>query len=144
MIWCLRSEISLSLNPTVMDQTSDEDNDSEDLNELEPLQLKRTHPKESKDTYDDSSEEEDTIGSEKHPGSSTSFREHFDFHDGRMRRKAIFDNDNDFDEKDFSEEDVEEDAQDEDLEDTDEENEAYQNSGDDDDFDTDGRFLIFM
>jgi len=78
---------------------SDEDNDSEDLNELEPLQLKRTHPKESKDTSDDSSEEEDTIGSEKHPGSSSSFREHVDFHDGRMRRKAIFDNDNDFDEK---------------------------------------------
>ncbi|XP_015164408.1 ribosome biogenesis protein BMS1 homolog isoform X3 [Solanum tuberosum] len=121
---------------------SDEDNDAEDLNELEPLQLERTHPKESKDTSDDSSEEEDTIGSEKHPGLSSSFREHVDFHDGRMRRKAIFDNDNDFDEKDYSEEDVKEDAQDEeaqddDLEDTDEENEAYQNSGDDDDFDTD-------
>ncbi|KAH0766537.1 hypothetical protein KY285_002408 [Solanum tuberosum] len=78
---------------------SDEDNDSEDLNELEPLQLKRTHPKESKNTSDDSSEEEDTVGSEKHPGSSSSFREHVDFHDGRMRRIAIFDNDNDFDEK---------------------------------------------
>ncbi|KAH0726694.1 hypothetical protein KY284_002559 [Solanum tuberosum] len=78
---------------------SDEDNDSEDLNELEPVQLKCTHPKESKDTSDDSSEKEDTIGSEKHSGSSSSFMEHGDFHDGRMRRKAIFDNDNDFDEK---------------------------------------------
>lgn len=107
---------------------SDEDNDAEDL--------KRTHLKESNDSSDDSSEEEDNIGPEKHPGLSSSFREHVDFHDGRMRRKAIFDNDNDFDEKDYSEEDVEEDAQDDDLEDTDEENEAYHNSGDDDDFDT--------
>lgn len=70
---------------------SDEDNDAEDL--------KRTHLKESNDSSDDSSEEEDNIGPEKHPGLSSSFREHVDFHDGRMRRKAIFDNDNDFDEK---------------------------------------------
>lgn len=78
---------------------SDEDNDAEDLNESEPLQLERTHPSDSKDISDDSSEEEDTIGSEKHRGSSNSIREHVDFLDGRMRRKAIFDNDNDFDEK---------------------------------------------
>ncbi|XP_019265838.1 PREDICTED: ribosome biogenesis protein BMS1 homolog isoform X2 [Nicotiana attenuata] len=138
------------LEPTEQDQSglelnsgeSDKDNDVEDLNELEQLQLEGTHLRDSKKrTSEDSSEEENTIGSEKHPGSSSSFREHVDFHDGRMRRKAIFDDDNDFDEKDYNEEDDEEDEQDEeaqdDIEDTDEENEAYQNSGEDDDFDTD-------
>lgn len=79
---------------------SDKDDDVEDLNELEQLQLEGTHSRDSKKrTSDDSSEEENTIGSEKHPGSSSSFRELVDFHDGRMRRKAIFDDDNDFDEK---------------------------------------------
>ncbi|CAN4108613.1 unnamed protein product [Withania somnifera] len=128
------------LEPNSDGSDEDSDADAEYLNELEPLQLERTHPKDLKDHSGDCSEEEDTIGSEKHPGSSSSFREHADFHDGRMRRKAIFDNDNDFDEKDYSEEDGEEDGQDEeaqedDIEDTDEENEAYQNSGEDDDFD---------
>ncbi|MCD9558941.1 hypothetical protein HAX54_016641 [Datura stramonium] len=146
----VKADQTHGLEPAERDQSglepnsdgSDEDNDAQDLNELEPLQSERTHPSGSKETSDDSSEEEDTIGSEKHPGSSSSFKEHVDFHEGRMRRKAIFDNDNDLDEKDYSEEDSEEDAQDEeaqdDLEDTDEENEAYQNSGEDDDLDTDG------
>lgn len=145
-----KADQTYDLEPAEQDQSglepnsdgSDEDNDAEDLNESEPLQLERTHPSDSKDISDDSSEEEDTIGSEKHRGSSNSIREHVDFLDGRMRRKAIFDNDNDFDEKDYSEEDVEEDAQeeeaqDDDSEDIDEENEAYENSGDDDDSNTD-------
>ncbi|KAJ8572985.1 hypothetical protein K7X08_009496 [Anisodus acutangulus] len=150
-----KADQTYGLEPAERDQSglelnsdgSDEDSDAEGLNELEPLQLERTHPRDlEKNTSDDSSEEEDTIGSKKHPGSSSSFRERVDFHDGRMRRKAIFDNDNDndndFDEKDYSEEDGEEDAQDkeaqdDDLKDTDEENEACQNSGEDDDFDTD-------
>lgn len=146
-----KADQTYGLEPAERDQSglepnsdgSDEDNDAEDLNELKSLQSERTHPSDSKETSNDSCEEEDTIGSEKHPGSSSSFKEHVDFHEGRIRRKAIFDNDNDLDEKDYSEEDGEEDAQDEeaqddDLEDTDEENEAYQNSGEDDDLDTDG------
>ncbi|CAN4111258.1 unnamed protein product [Withania somnifera] len=100
---------------------SDEDSDAEDLNELEPLPLERTQPKDSNGTSDDSL-------------SSSSFWEHVDFHDGRMRRKAMFDNDNDFDEKDSSKEDGEEDAQDkeaqdDELEDTDEENEVIKIQG---------------
>ncbi|XP_059312227.1 uncharacterized protein LOC132063611 isoform X2 [Lycium ferocissimum] len=139
-----KADQTYGLEPAERDQSglelnsdgSDEDSDAEDLNESEPLQLDRTHPRDSKkNTSDESSEEEDTIGSKKHPESSNSFREHVDFHDGRMRRKAIFDNDNDFDEKvsDYSEEDGEEDAQDEEVQDAD-----FEDTDEENDFDADG------
>nr|GMD58249.1 ribosome biogenesis protein BMS1 homolog [Ipomoea batatas] len=49
------------------------------------------------DHSDDVSDEENDIRSEQGTISNNGFREQADFHDGRMRRKAIFDNDNDLD-----------------------------------------------
>lgn len=49
------------------------------------------------DHSDDVSDEENDIRSEQGTTSNSGFREQADFHDGRMRRKAIFDNDNDLD-----------------------------------------------
>ncbi|XP_031115865.1 ribosome biogenesis protein BMS1 homolog [Ipomoea triloba] len=60
------------------------------------------------DHSDDVSDEENDIRSEQGTTSNSGFREQADFHDGRMRRKAIFDNDNDLDDAEDNDEDSEE------------------------------------
>ncbi|VFR02601.1 unnamed protein product [Cuscuta campestris] len=71
-------------------------------------------------------------GPEQVPASNISFREHHDFHDGRLRRKAIFDDDNNLDaedEEEGSEDRVEEECDDsDDSSDSDNSDEAEEES----------------
>lgn len=68
----------------------DQETDVDNTDDSESSDGEREHS-------DDVSDEENDNRSEQGTTSNDGFREQIDFHDGRMRRKAIFDNDNDLD-----------------------------------------------
>ncbi|XP_027165394.1 ribosome biogenesis protein BMS1 homolog [Coffea eugenioides] len=74
-----------------MDNASDEDNDADDndisdfSDDEKTLQMDLTTK-----MPEDSSGEEDNLASDKQPSSRDNYTEQIDFHEGRMRRKAVF------------------------------------------------------
>ncbi|KAL3650790.1 Glycoside hydrolase 2 (Mannanase, beta-galactosidase) [Castilleja foliolosa] len=104
------------------DGESGEDTDTEDEEDLESSDGGKTLDKKSSaNTIDDSSDEEALYSSEPRPPTlerQNNINEQIDFHDGRMRRKATFGNENDVDNrKDSGEEDGDDDDDDDDTED---------------------------
>lgn len=76
----------------------DEDSDTEDEDGLESSYGERTFNKQSSSkSIDDSSDEETFYASEQHPATQSNFKEQIDFHEGRVRRKAVFENEMDID-----------------------------------------------
>lgn len=100
-----------------MDNGFDEDNDSDDndisdfSDDEKTLQTDLTTK-----MSDDSSGEEDNLASDKQPSSRNNYAEQIDFHEGRMRRKAVFgdasDPDDPKDTDDDDDDDVEDDGRD--------------------------------
>ncbi|KAL2517750.1 P-loop containing nucleoside triphosphate hydrolase superfamily protein [Abeliophyllum distichum] len=78
------------------DGESDEDSDAEDRDGIESSDGERILQKDlSMRTSDDISDEETYFTSDQQPPAERNFKEQIDFHDGRVRRKAIFENDMD-------------------------------------------------
>ncbi|KAK6140790.1 hypothetical protein DH2020_025471 [Rehmannia glutinosa] len=115
----------------------DEDSDTEDDDGLESLDGgKISDRKTSSQTIGDSSDEEALYSSEQRPPTQNNFKEQLDFHEGRVRRKAVFENEMDIDnQKDSGEDD--EDGQDDESDSTD--NDATEN-GDDENLSTHSDF----
>lgn len=77
---------------------SDEDNDSEDLHGSDFSDDEKNLQNDfTTKTSDDSSDEEVNIASDKQSPSKNNFTEQIDFHEGRMRRKAVFGDGTDID-----------------------------------------------
>ncbi|KAK6140784.1 hypothetical protein DH2020_025480 [Rehmannia glutinosa] len=115
----------------------DEDSDTEDDDGLESLDGgKISDRKTSSQTIGDSSDEEALYSSEQRPPTQNNFKEQLDFHEGRVRRKAIFENEMDIDDQKDSGED-DEDGQDDESDSTD--NDATEN-GDDENLSTHSDF----
>ncbi|KAL0311937.1 UNVERIFIED_CONTAM: Ribosome biogenesis protein BMS1 [Sesamum radiatum] len=101
--------------PDIKDEEgeSDEDSDTEDEDGLDASYgekiLKR---KSSSRIMDDSSDEETNYASEQQPPTQSNFKEQIDFHEGRVRRKAVFENEMDIDNLKDSDDDDDENAQD--------------------------------
>ncbi|KAL0318378.1 UNVERIFIED_CONTAM: Ribosome biogenesis protein BMS1 [Sesamum angustifolium] len=91
------------------DGESDEDSDTEDEDGLESSDVdKILKRKSSSRIMDDSSDEETNGASEQQPPTQSNFKEQIDFHEGRVRRKAVFENEMDIDNlKEDSDEDDE-------------------------------------
>ncbi|PIN24705.1 GTP-binding protein AARP2 involved in 40S ribosome biogenesis [Handroanthus impetiginosus] len=85
----------------------DEDGDTEEEGGLESSDGGKNHSKKSySKTMDDSSDEEAFNASEQQPPTHSNFKEQIDFNDGRVRRKAVFENEMDIDDpKDSGEDD---------------------------------------
>ncbi|KAL8530896.1 hypothetical protein ACS0TY_007794 [Phlomoides rotata] len=73
------------------DDELDEDSDTEDEDDTDSSDGGRISNKQSSSrVIDDSSDEEAFNASEKHLATQSNFKEHIDFHEGRVRRKAVF------------------------------------------------------
>lgn len=82
------------------DSESDDEGDTEDEIGLESLDKERAYNDQSPSkSIDDSSDEETFYASEQHHGTESNFKEQIDLHGGRVRRKAVFDNEMDIDNK---------------------------------------------
>lgn len=80
------------------DGESEEDTDAEDGDRIESSDGEKILKKNlSMRTSDDSSDEENYFTSDHQPPAERNFKEQINFHDGRVRRKAIFENDMDID-----------------------------------------------
>lgn len=78
------------------DDELDEDSDTEDEDDTESSDGERISNKQSSSkSMDDSSDEEAFNASEQHPATQSNFKEQIDFHEGRVRRKAVFGNEMD-------------------------------------------------
>ncbi|KAI3468188.1 hypothetical protein Pfo_024851 [Paulownia fortunei] len=88
-------------------EIKDEDGDTEDEDGLESLDGENFfNKKSSSKTIDDSSDEETFYASEQQHPITSNFKEEIDFHEGRVRRKAVFENEMDIDNlKDSGEDD---------------------------------------
>ncbi|KAL3506624.1 hypothetical protein ACH5RR_032006 [Cinchona calisaya] len=91
-----------------MDDSSDVDNDSEDIHGSDSSDDEKTLQKDlTTGLSDDSSDEEDNIVSKKQSPSKNNFFDQIDFHEGRMRRRAVFGDGTDIDDiKDSDEDDA--------------------------------------
>ncbi|KAK4419933.1 Ribosome biogenesis protein BMS1 [Sesamum alatum] len=86
----------------------DEDSDTEDEDGLESSDGEKILKKKSSSRImDDSSDEETNYASEQQPPTQSNFKEQIDFHEGRVRRKAVFENEMDIDNLKDSDEDDE-------------------------------------
>ncbi|KAH6783824.1 P-loop containing nucleoside triphosphate hydrolases superfamily protein [Perilla frutescens var. hirtella] len=86
------------------DSESDEEGDTEDENGLESLDEERANNNQSSSkSINDSSDEETFSKSEQHHVTQRNFKEQIDLHGGRVRRKAVFENEMDIDNKDSGE-----------------------------------------
>lgn len=82
------------------DSESDEGGDTEDEKGMESLDRKGACNKQSPlRSTDDSSDDETFYPSEQHHVTQGNFKEEIDLHGGRMRRKAVFDNEMDIDDE---------------------------------------------
>ncbi|KAH6835805.1 P-loop containing nucleoside triphosphate hydrolases superfamily protein [Perilla frutescens var. hirtella] len=82
------------------DSESDEEGDTEDENGLESLDGERANNNQSSSkSINDSSDEETFSKSEQHHVTQRNFKEQIDLHGGRVRRKAVFENEMDIDNK---------------------------------------------
>ncbi|CAI9757098.1 unnamed protein product [Fraxinus pennsylvanica] len=80
------------------DGESEEDTHTEDGDRIESSDGEKILQKNlSMKTSDDSSDEENYFTSDHQPPAARNFKEQINFHDGRVRRKAIFENDMDID-----------------------------------------------
>lgn len=82
------------------DSVSDEDDDTEDENDLESLDGERAYNNQSSSKHiGDCSDEETFDASEQHQVAKSNVKEHITLHGGRVRRKAVFENEMDLDNK---------------------------------------------
>lgn len=80
------------------DNELDDDSDTEDEDGAESSDGGKISNKQSSSkSIDDSSDEEAFNASEQHPDAQSNFKEQIDFHEGRVRRKAVFGNEMDVD-----------------------------------------------
>ncbi|KAG8375611.1 hypothetical protein BUALT_Bualt10G0118400 [Buddleja alternifolia] len=88
----------------------DEDSDSEGEDGLESSDGKKNRNKKSSSkTIDDSSDEENDDKEDQQPPTKNNFNEQIDFHDGRLRRKAVFENEMDINNLKDSDDDIDDD-----------------------------------
>ncbi|KAL7122020.1 hypothetical protein ACP275_01G019700 [Erythranthe tilingii] len=104
------------------DDESDEDSDTEGEDDLESSDgEKKTIKKPSSKSIDDSSDEETFYASEQQSPAQSNFKEQIDVHDGRVRRRAVFENEMVTDDKDSGDEDDSDSSDDDNTENGDDE-----------------------
>lgn len=88
------------------DSVSDEDGDTEDENDVESLDGEKAYNNQSSSKrIGDSSDEETFDASEQHHVAKSNVKEQIALHGGRVRRKAVFENEMDIDNEDSGEDD---------------------------------------
>ncbi|KAL0394111.1 UNVERIFIED_CONTAM: Ribosome biogenesis protein BMS1 [Sesamum latifolium] len=101
--------------PDIKDEEGEsyEDSDTEDEDGLDSSDGEKiVKRKSSSRIMDDSSDEETNYASEQQPPTQSNFKEQIDFHEGRVRRKAVFENEMDIDNLKDSDDDDDENAED--------------------------------